>query len=346
MKRYGELFEKIYDFDNLERAYRAARRGKRYRAEVLRYTQSLEENLIDLQNSLIWHTYTLGQHRRFTVTYPKLREISALPFRDRVAQHAVVDVVEPLLDRRFYYHSYACRAGKGSHKASAVLSEWVRALSYEARPLYALKADIHQYFKSIDHHRLKAALRRMIKDPDVLWFFDLIIDNGGAGGRGVPVGNLTSQLFANAYLDALDQYVKSEMRVKWYMRYMDDFVILSYDKDDLRAAKDEIEAFLRDRLALALNPKTGILCASNGIDFCGYRHFRDHKRVRRRALRVVANKIKAYRKGRITRDKLSAAFVSWCAHAAHADSYRLRERVRAEFNEAIGNPGGDNGMEV
>jgi retron-type reverse transcriptase len=337
MKRHGDLFQKIYDFGNLERAYQTARRGKRYRAEVLTYTQNVEENLIDLQNSLIWRTYTPGNHRRFTVTYPKLREIAALPFRDRVAQHAVVDVVEPLLDKKFYYHSYACRTGKGSHKASAVLSSWIRALSYEAEPLYALKADVHQYFRSIDHYRLKALIRRMIKDAGVLWFFDLIIDSGGEHGRGVPVGNLTSQLFANIYLDALDKFVKEELRVKYYIRYMDDFVILSHDKAELHDLRGAIEELLHDALSLTLNPKTGVLCASNGIDFCGYRHFKNHKRVRRRAVQVVGKNIKAYRKGRITHEKLIAAFVSWCAHVAHADSYRLRERMTEEINREIRN---------
>lgn len=218
MKRYTGIYEQIYDFANLERAYKKARRCKRYRNEVLRYSRNLEENLINLQNHLIWHSYEQGIYRTFYVYEPKKRLISALPFADRVAQHAINNILEPLIDRRFYYHSYACRKEKGMHKASEVLTKWLYDETFDGKPLYAIKADIHHYFQSIDHERLKATIRRIIKDEEALALLDKIIDNVGTDGKGIPVGNLTSQLFANLYLDRMDKYLKETLHVRHYIK--------------------------------------------------------------------------------------------------------------------------------
>lgn len=333
MKRHSKLYEQIFDFANLESAYRKARRCKRYRNEVMRYSANLEENLINLQNHLIWHSYRQGEYRMFTVLEPKKRQISALPFRDRVAQHAINNIVEPLFDRRFYFHSYACRKDKGMHKASETLTTWIYNLSFDGKPLYALKADIHQYFKSIDHERLKRIVRRGIKDRETLWLLDLIIDSGGEGGTGIPVGNLTSQLFANIFLDVLDKHVKETLRVKYYIRYMDDFVILSHDKAHLRELWRDIEAFLLSELGLHLNPKTTIVNSKNGIDFCGYRHFKDHKKVRKSSVKRMRKRIKRYRKGRISEERLQKSLQSWLGHVQHADSFTLRGRVSDEVRK-------------
>ena len=327
MKRHGNLFSEIYDFANLHRAYNKARRGKRFYNEVLRYSANLEENLINLQNHLIWKSYTQGTHRHFIVTEPKKRQISALPFRDRVAQHALNNILEPLFDKRFYFHSYACRDGKGTHKASSQLKRWIRNLSFEGKPLFALKADISGYFASVDHARLKALLRRAIKCNDTLWLCDLIIDGGGENGRGIPVGNLTSQLFANVYLDALDKFVKEELQIKYYMRYMDDFVILSHDKKELHTVLQEIEGFLFADLALRLNPKTCVFNAKNGVDFCGYRHYKGHKKVRERSIRGMRNKVRAFRKGKISKENFKKSVKSWLGHIQHADTFHLRRRM-------------------
>lgn len=327
MKRLNGLYEQIYDFANLERAYKKARRCKRYRNEVLRYSANLEENLINLQNHLIWHTYRQGTYRMFYVYEPKKRLISALPFPDRVAQHAVNNILEPLIDRRFYFHSYACRKDKGMHKASEVLSRWIYNLSFDGVPLYAIKADIHHYFQSIDHDRLKRALRRIIKDAEVLELLGRIIDSGGENGKGIPVGNLTSQLFANLFLDALDKYVKETLRAKYYIRYMDDFVILSPDKGFLRDALRKIEVFLASELGLLLNPKTTILNCKNGVDFCGYRHWPDHKKVRKSSIRRMRRTIKAFRNGKIDAERFNKCLQSWLGHIQHADTYLLREGV-------------------
>jgi retron-type reverse transcriptase len=327
MKRYGALYAQIYDFANLANAYHKARRCKRYKNAVLKYSADLEENLINLQNHLIWKDYTQGQKRIFLVYEPKTRTISALPFRDRVMHHAVNNIIEPIFDRRFYYHSYACRAGKGMHRASKTLTKWIRNLSFDDKPLYALKADIHHYFQSIDHTKLKAIIRRTIKDPDALWLLDCIIDDGGENGRGIPVGNLTSQLFANIYLDVLDKHIKETLRIKHYIRYMDDFIILSNDKTELRAVLRDLERFLHVELNLLFNPKTTVLSAKNGIDFCGFRHYENFKKVRKRSVKTMERMIKAYHKGKTENERFSRSLASWLGHIGHADTFRLRMRI-------------------
>lgn len=332
MKRYSNLYTQIHDFANLELAYRKARRCKRYHNEVLRYSAHKEENLVWLQKRLMAHTYKQGPYRTFTVKEPKKRQIAALPFPDRVAQHAINNIIEPLLDKRFYFHSYACRKGKGMHKASETLTRWIHNLSFEGAPIYAIKADIHQYFKSIDHGILKERLRRIIKDKETLALLAQIIDAGG-GDTGIPVGNLTSQLFANLYLDALDKFIKDELHIKHYIRYMDDFVILHHDKLYLWGVLRTIELFLREKLALELNPKTAIVAAKNSIDFCGYRHWKDHKTVRKSSVRRMYRKISAYHRGKFDPEAMGKTLTSWLGHVQHADTYSLRQKVMCRLPE-------------
>jgi len=335
MKRHGGLYPQIYDFANIENAYRKARRGKRFYNEVISYTMNLEENLINLQNHLIWKSYKQGEYRHFTVTEPKTRKISALPFYDRVAQHAINNVLEPLFDKRFYYHSYACREGKGTHKASAQLKTWLRNLSFDDRPVFALKADIRNYFATVDHAVLKKLIARVIKDPDTLWLCNLLIDSGAEGVKGIPVGNLTSQLFANIYLDALDKFIKEDLKVRYYIRYMDDFVLLSHDKKELQDICQKIERFLFNKLTLSLNPKTNVFNTKNGVDFCGYRHYADYKKVRRRSAVTMCKKLTACKNGKMSRDKFIESLTSWLGHIRHADTYRLRRSMFQRIKDTL-----------
>ncbi len=330
MKRQSDLYAKIYDFANLELACRKAGKCKRYHADVLQFNANREETLLNIQNHLVWKTYQQGGYRYFTVTEPKRREIAALPFRDRVVHHALNNILEPILDKRFYFHSYACRKGKGMHEASATLQKWIRHNSFDGQKVYALKCDIKSYFSSIDHNVLKAALRRVVKDDDVLWLCDVIIDSSGTD-VGIPIGNLSSQLFANFYLDALDKFIKEEIRVLYYIRYMDDFLVVSRDKDFLRDAWRAVDDFVTDKLHLELNPKTTIVCAKNGIDFCGYRHWADHKRVRRRSIDSINRAIRGYGIGKITPERFNRILQSWLGHIAHADTFHLKQTVLARI---------------
>ena len=205
------------DYGNVQKAYNKARKCKRHRKDVLIFTKDKEENLDKVREDILNLAYEPSEYHYFKVYEPKERQIMALPFYDRVVQHAINNVLEPIFDKRFISQSYACRKGKGMHAASDTLKEWLYEWNkyHPDQPLYAIKADIHHYFQSIDHAILKAEIRKVIKDAGVLALLDRIIDHNGnmPDGVGIPVGNLTSQLFANIYLDALDQFIKHELGV-------------------------------------------------------------------------------------------------------------------------------------
>lgn len=334
MKRHGNLYTKIFDYQNIENAFFKARKRKRYRKEILRFSAQREENIINIQNHLIWHSYQQGEYRLFTVQEPKVRLISALPFVDRVVQHAINNVIEPIVDKRMYFHSYACRKGKGTHGASDYITRSLRNMTYENQTLFAIKGDIHHYFQSISHQTLKAILRKVFKDKELLWLLDLIIDRS-AGRAGIPVGNLTSQLFANLYLNELDVYVKEVLHVKCYVRYMDDFVILSHDKQYLRETLAKIEAFIKERLQLSLNPKTAIVNTKTCVDFCGYKHWNNHKKIRKTSVKRMRRVIRAYRCKKISKERLIKSAQSWLGHIKHADTNRLRKKMIAEIKATI-----------
>lgn len=333
------LVEAMADYANVQKAYNKARKGKRYRKDVLIFTKDKEENLETVRNDILGLSYEPSEYRYFKVYEPKERQIMALPFYDRVVQHAINNVLEPIFNQRFIFHSYACRKTKGMHAASDKLQAWL----YEwqkfqpDQPLYAIKADIHHYFQSINHEILKAEIRKVIKDAGALVLIDRIIDHNGQmpDDVGIPVGNLTSQLFANIYLNKLDQYIKHTLGAKDYMRYMDDFIILSPDKEQLRHWLADIERFLRDELKLELNPKTTILSAKNGIDFVGYKHRATHRKVRPDSVKRIKRTIKKYESGKITKEQLQKSIASWTGHAGHADSYNLQKKIIALADAAI-----------
>lgn len=343
MKRIGRITDKsgkvitlqeaMADYGNIQKAYNKARKCKRYRKDVLQFTKDKEENLELVRNDIQGLTYEPSEYRYFKVYEPKERQIMALPFCDRVVQHAINNILEPIFNQRFIFHSYACRKGKGMHGASDTLQEWL----YEwqtfnpEQPLYAIKADIHHCFQSINHDVLKAEIRKVIKDAGALELTDRIIDHNGQmpDGIGIPVGNLTSQLFANIYLNKLDQYIKHTLGVKYYIRYMDDFIILSPDIAQLRCWLADIERFLRDELKLELNPKTTILAAKNGIDFVGYKHRATHRKVRPDSIKRIKKTIRKYERGHITKERLQKSIASWTGHAGHADSYNLQKKIIA-----------------
>jgi hypothetical protein len=218
------VFERVYDYRNLYEAYIKARKQKRYRGEVLQFSYALEENLIALQNELIWKTYKVGAYRPFVIYEPKKRQIVALPFRDRVVQHALNAVIEPMFERRMIHDSYACRVGKGTHQAAR------RVAYYLGKPgnYYYLKADVKSFFASVNRTILRSILAERIEDEGLMWLVDEVLNS--TPGTGLPIGNLMSQLFANVYLHELDHYIKNVRGVKFYVRYMDDFLILHESK--------------------------------------------------------------------------------------------------------------------
>lgn len=336
MKTAKDILGAICTIKNAIKAYNKARRGKRYRPEVLKFEQNREANLSKAIAEIKNGTYTAGRYYCFKVYEPKERLIMALPFHDRVVQHMIVNVIEPLFEKRFIFHSYACRKEKGVHEASDTLSKWLYNLQVrQGKKVYAIKADIHHYFQSIDHEILKAEVRRYISDKTLLKILDHIIDHNGIypDGVGIPVGNLTSQLFANVYLNILDHYIKHVLHIRFYIRYMDDFVILGESPEELREILAKIEAFLQDRLKLSLNPKTTIICAKNGVDFVGYRHFPTFKIIRKGATRRIKKMLKAFETGEVDEELFDASMQSRIAAVEHADAWNLCAELREQVKE-------------
>ncbi|HEJ4320077.1 RNA-dependent DNA polymerase [Alcaligenes faecalis] len=338
-KTYNGIYPNVYSFEALHAAYIRARRNKRDRREVQRFEQDLEGNLIQLQNELIWGMYKTGRYRTFEVYEPKQRTVAALPFRDRVVQHALVAAIEPIWERRFIHDSYACRPGRGTHRGADRAQAMLRKVKRQHGRVYVLKADIAKYFYSIDHGVLKALLRKRIRCKQTLALLDSIIDSTADPGDphpvGLPIGNLTSQLFANLYLHELDEFVKHELREKHYIRYMDDFMIASHDKAHLHEVRAIIERFLWERLRLKTNAKTQVFPVGerNGraLDFLGYRIWTTHRRIRKSSISRISRTLKHLRKryaaGKVELSKIKESVMSWIAHASHAETFGLRNKL-------------------
>ncbi len=331
MKTHKNLWPQIVSWENLVSASQKARRGKRNCVNVNRFEVNRERELIALQRELENHAYRPGSYRQFTIYEYKPRLISAAPYRDRVVHHALCKVIEPIFERTFIHDSYACRRGKGTHAAADRYTEFSR------KNRYTLKFDIARYFDSIDHGVLYEELERKIADPDALWLLRLILVSQGddgllwPSGRGIPIGNLTSQFFANVYLNRFDHWMKEEMKCRSYIRYVDDMVVLSDDKRWLHDLLPPVSGFL-EGLGLKIHPKKcQVFPVSEGCDFMGYRIWPDHRRLRkangyrfaRRWKRLAA----AYRRGLIEWEALYASLMSWIGHASHANSWGLREKT-------------------
>jgi retron-type reverse transcriptase len=350
LKKLSVLYEKIYDFENLYQAYREARKSKRFRDDVLQFSSNLEENLIQIQNELIYREYKVGRYREFFVYDPKKRLIMALPFKDRVVQWAIYRQINPILDKQLIYDSYGCRVGKGTHKAADRLQYWLRQVSRKPQKYYYLKLDIAKYFYRVDHRVLMDILERKFDDKDLLWLLDKIInsedtkfglpigidpdkctDEDRLSDVGMPIGNLTSQMFANLYLNELDQYVKRKLRIHYYVRYMDDVIILHESKQELHKIKKVIETFLDEKLKLNLNNKTAIRPVTLGIEFVGYKVWNTHIKLRKSTALKMKRRLKhlkkQYERGEIEIEDVRATMASYNGLMKHCNSFRLRSKL-------------------
>jgi retron-type reverse transcriptase len=343
-KTYSGLMAQIATFDALHAAYMKARRGKRRSLPCRRFEQDLEGSLIQLQNELMWGEYRIGSYRYFLVHEPKTRQVAALEmFRDRVVQHAIMAVIEPIWEGRFISDSYACRTGKGTHAGADRVQAMMRECLRKHGKLYALKADIRKYFASINHAKLKLLLRKRIADQALMNVLDDIIDSyseQGCPGQGLPIGNLTSQLFANIYLDDFDQWIKCRRQERWYARYMDDFVVLSHDKRHLHALRLDIERWLGENLALETNHKTGVFPVAHkhgrGLDFLGYHLWPDRRRLRKASLRRFKRRVRKlqrdYACGNANLADIHQQLNSMIAHARHGDAMPV---IKKTLNSAV-----------
>lgn len=336
MTNLSDIWGKIASFESLHAGYQKARRGKRFEDETIRFGNNLEEELISLLDELKSGAYHTGKYRRFYIHEPKLREIAALPFRDRVVQHALVAAIEPIVGKEFIFDSYACQAGKGTHAGADRLTTYLRQAHRKWTSTYILKADISKYYASVDHTILIDLFHKKIDCPRTMQLIeDIIYSWNEEVGCGIPIGNLTSQLFANLYLNELDHFVKDDLRSEMYIRYMDDFVLLGPDKIRLRQDCYTIETFLVDRLRLFLNNRTDIFCEAQGVNFLGYRIWRTHRLLRKSSVRRMKRKLRAfarnYTTGEIESKKIQASIMSWLGHAKHANTYNLRKKILNNF---------------
>jgi len=260
-----------------------------------------------------------------------------------VVHHALCNIIEPIFDQNFIFDSYACREGKGTHKAVKRLKEFLRSFAFAEREreresknagceIYCLQCDISKYFDSINHRILFEILQRKISDKKVLWLIQEILNsNNKEIGKGIPIGNLTSQLFANVYLNELDQYVKRILKRRYYIRYMDDFLIFGESKQELWQVKEAIAGFLKSRLDLNLHSRKAIVFQANkGIEFLGYKVFSNYRILRKSTVKRIVRKLKRYkakiRTGDVEPEKLARAVESWKAYARFADSWHTIRR--------------------
>ncbi|MDP2593789.1 MAG: reverse transcriptase domain-containing protein [bacterium] len=288
-------YEHIISLENLLDAWQEFVKGKRGRKDVQQFELRLMSNVLSLHNDLTARTYMHSPYEAFNISDPKPRNIHKASVRDRLLHHAIYRVLYPLFDKTFIAGSYSCRKGKGSHKAiDHFQSSAYQVSQNHTRTAWVLKCDIRKFFASIDQERLIAILGQRIPDKDILWLLSQIVHSfyTREEGIGLPLGNLTSQLLVNVYMNEFDQFVKQWLKVKHYVRYADDFVFLSHNREWLLELLPYIVVFLRERLTLELHPdKVSISTAAAGIDFLGWVHFPDHRTLRtstkRRMLKVL-----------------------------------------------------------
>jgi retron-type reverse transcriptase len=321
-KSIRNSFDSACTYDKVHAAYERARKGKTLRPEVRRFEQRLEANLIQILDDLRNETYAPSKYRTFTIFEPKERLILALPFRDRVVhQWYVEEFIKPFFVPRFISGSYACIIGRGTHKAVDKVHYYMRRVRKLYGDFYIVKMDISKFFYNIDRDVLFEILRRKVADTKLLQLTKTILYH--APESGIPIGNYTSQYFANIYLNELDQFMKRNLRMRYYVRYMDDFICMVRDKAEARIVFTAVGNFLADNLNLRLNSKSRYYPSRFGLDFCGYRLFFDYKLIRTRAKKSLNIIIRDYE-----RDGDEALFmrrlISWQGSARKADTYTFR----------------------
>ncbi len=310
------------------------RRGKRKRKDIQCFERNLEDNIFQLQNDLVSFQYQHAPYDQFYVTDPKQRHISKAIVKDRLVHEMLYSTLTPIFDRTFIFHSLSCRVGKGTHMGVEQLRQMLRKVSANGqRPCYALKMDIRRFFDTVDHSILKTLLRKNIADEKVLKLIDTVIDSFNTG---VPLGNVTSQLFANVYLHELDDFVKQELKERYYLRYCDDFIILSNDQDHLKSLIICIREFLTKNLKLELHPKkVTIRKWSQGIDFIGYLLFPKYTLVRVRTKRRMKKKLKQaqeeYLKGKIPAIAMDQKLQSYLGILSHANQHTLAQALKNNY---------------
>ncbi len=341
------MYTQLCSWDNLLLSYRRASKGKRGHPSVAAFEYRLETNLLQLQQELATKRYQPGPYNSFYIHDPKRRLISAAPFRDRVVHHALCNVIEPLFEHRFIFDSYANRVGKGTHRALDRCQQFAR------RFRYVLQCDVRQFFPAIDHAILRETLGRVIADSNVMWLVGRILESGvgvlseeyemvyfpgddlfaALRPRGLPIGNLTSQFWANCYLDPFDHFVKRELRCKGYLRYVDDFLLFADDKATLWAWQEAVMARLAQLRLTLHEERAHPRPVTEGIPFLGFVVYPTHRRLKRRKgiayRRRLKGLLRAFAAGQVSLEQVDASVQGWINHIRYGDTWGLR---RAVFN--------------
>ncbi|HOX40945.1 MAG TPA: reverse transcriptase/maturase family protein [bacterium] len=377
METIAHIYPQITSLENLLIAWQEFAADKKQKSDVRIFAHDLLQNILLLQSDLANKAYKHAGYERFHINDPKSREIHKAVVQDRIVHHAIYRILYPLYDRTFIFDSYSCRLEKGTHRAVLRLDKFVRQISRNyTKPCYALKCDVRKFFDSVDHDILFQIIERKIKDKDTLWLLKEVIESfsknlrqptlfdssstgfeyererereskSACGRKGLPIGNLTSQLFANVYLNELDQFMKHELKRKYYLRYCDDFVILDNDPAELEKLICEISDFLEQKLKLSLHQrKMTIRKLGQGIDFLGYvilPHYSVLRtRTKKRMLKKIELKTKLRDAGKISQKSFNQSIQSYFGVLSHCEGHRIREQIEEriskpqDYNHKIG----------
>ena len=342
-------YEKLCCFENLYKAHKTARHGKQGKKEVIEFELELGQNLMQISESLKNHTYELSGYYHFFVYEPKQRSIHALRYADRVVQHCLCDeVLSEILDKRLIYDNAACRIGKGTHFAMYRLTSFMQK-HYKKHGAngYFLKCDIRKYFDNVDHQVLKRKLERVVTDKEVLQLLYKIIDSYEVtAGKGLPLGNQSSQWFALYYLDGMDRLAKEKLRIHFYSRYMDDCILIHEDKQYLKYCLQEMKKYVENVLYLEFNEKTQICPIRNGVDYLGFHFYLTEtgkviRKLKPQAKRRYKTRLKElqyeYHTGTCDLQTVRRSLVSYYGHLSHGHTYYLRKQVMKRFVLRKGN---------
>ncbi len=343
MKVYKNLFEKIISPENLFLAWDAFKSDKRNKHDVRQFEWRLEQNIFQLCRDLKNKTYKHGPYTGFYIRDPKQRHIHKASVRDRVLHHAVFSIINPIFEETFIPTSFSCRIGYGTHRGIAVLEKIARRIYKNGtNPCFVLKCDIQKFFDTMDHGVLLFILKRRIKDDEAMWLLREIVESYSSPWstifekKGLPIGNLTSQIFANVYMNEFDQFMKNSLKVRNYIRYTDDFVIASEDRAYLEGLISPITEFLSKELTLDMHPKKITVRKFNrGIDFLGFLIFPKHRLLRTKTKRRMFAKLRRrtdeFHSGRISRLTLEQSLQSYLGILSHANTYELGNELKNQF---------------
>lgn len=334
-----------FSFENVYKGYLYTRRGKRTKQCVQEFESRALENVIGISKDLQNGTYTLGDYWVFTIFTPKERVIKAPPFRDRVMQRVLSkEILEPTVGKHLIHDTYACQEDKGTHAGLYRLEDFLRKYYRKnGREGYIIKGDISKYFYSINHDILKTNLYPLLKEYKLEWLLDQIIDSTDCPG--IPLGNQSSQWFANFYLSCFDHYVKEVLGVKYYLRYMDDFIAIVETKEEAREILEQMKSFLWRELRLKTNSKTQICPIKNGADFLGFHTYitasgKVYRKLRKDSKEGMKKKLRKFKRlyqaGQITKEEIDSSYASWKGHAAHGNTKNLfihTDKLYAEIFE-------------